>query len=339
MRKVKMTGKKMTALLIDDSKLSRNLLKHYIFSEYDDVEVIEENRGAAGLQVYFVQEPQLTFLDLTMPEMNGFQFLEEVKKRGKKGKIAVLSADVQEISQQTAISLGADFFIPKPIKNQLVKINGIVDQVRGSLGLGAVQLNNEQQDSIAEVFNIGVGKAADSLSKLTGLKIDLSIPQVELVERSTLTSSLRSHFNLVGKVVTLQQAFKGDFHGMAFLILPPEKLRELVGLILSGEADLENEEVYRDSATEIGNIIISSCLSAFGNTVETPLALLPPAMVEAEEDILTGQGGDPSFMRHALVARVGLRIQQRNIDGFLVLVISVGSMKLLLACLEKMERE
>lgn len=333
-----MTAKKMTALLIDDSKLSRNLLKHYIFSEYDDVDVIEEHRGAAGLQAYFDQEPHLTFLDLTMPEMNGFEFLEEVKKRGKKGKIAVLSADVQEISRQTALSLGADFFIPKPIKTQLAKINSIVDNIRGALGLGTVQLSREQKDSIAEVFNIGVGKAADSLSKLTGLKIDLSIPQVELVERAALTASLRDNFNLKGKVVTLQQGFKGDFHGMAFLILPPEKLRELVGLILSGEADLDEEEVYRDSATEIGNIIISSCLSAFGNTVETPLTLLPPAMVEAEEDILTGVGGDPAFMRHALVARVGLGIRQRNIGGFLVLVISVGSMKLLLACLEKMSR-
>ncbi|MBI5636637.1 MAG: response regulator [Nitrospinae bacterium] len=333
-----MTAKKMTALLIDDSKLSRNLLKHYIFSEYDDVDVIEEHRGASGLQTYFGQEPHLTFLDLTMPEMSGFEFLEEVKKRGKKGKIAVLSADVQEISRQTALSLGADFFIAKPIKTQLAKINSIVDNIRGALGLGTVQLSPEQKDSIAEVFNIGVGKAADSLSKLTGLKIDLSIPQVELVERAALTASLRDSFNLKGKVITLQQGFKGDFHGMAFLILPPDKLRELVGLILSGEADLDEEEVYRDSATEIGNIIISSCLSAFGNTVETPLTLLPPAMVEAEEDILTGAGGDPAFMRHALVARVGLGIRQRNIDGFLVLVISVGSMKLLLACLKKMSR-
>ncbi len=331
-----MTARKMTALLIDDSKLSRNLLKHYIFSEYDDVEVIEENRGSSGLQTYFSQEPQLTFLDLTMPEMSGFQFLEEVKKRGKKGKIAVLSADVQEISRQTAFGLGADFFIPKPIKTQLVKINNIVDQIRDSLGLGSIQLTQDEKDSIAEIFNIGVGKAADSLSKLTGLKIDLSIPHVELVERSALSKTLRENFELKGKVVTLQQGFRGDFHGLAFLILSPNKLRELVGLILSGEADLEDEEVYRDSATEIGNIIISSCLSAFGNTVETPLTLLPPAMVEAEEDILTGAGGDPAFMRHALVARVGLRIQQRNIEGFLVLVISVGSMKLLLACLEKM---
>ncbi len=331
-----MTARKMTALLIDDSKLSRNLLKHYIFSEYDDVEVIEENRGASGLQAYFSQEPHLTFLDLTMPEMSGFQFLEEVKKRGKKGKIAVLSADVQEISRQTALGLGADFFIQKPIKTQLVKINNIVDQVRDSLGLGTIQLDQDEKESIAEIFNIGVGKAADSLSKLTGLKIDLSIPQVELVERNALTATLRNNFDLKGKVVTLQQGFRGDFHGLAFLILSPDKLRELVELILSGEANLDEEEVYRDSATEIGNIIISSCLSAFGNTVETPLTLLPPAMVEAEEDILTGAGGDPAFMRHALVARVGLRIQQRNIGGFLVLVISVGSMKLLLACLEKM---
>lgn len=333
-----MTVKKMTVLLIDDSKLSRNLLKHYIFSEYDDVEIIEENRGEAGLHSYFGQEPHLTFLDLTMPEMSGFEFLDEVKRRGKKGKIAVLSADIQEISRQTALGLGADFFIPKPIKTQLVKINGIVDQIHAGLGLGTVQLNQEQKDSIAEIFNIGVGKAADSLSKLTGLKIDLTIPQVEIVERSALTSSLRDHFNLKEKVVTLQQGFKGDFHGMAFLILPPEKLRELIGLILSGEADLNDEDIYRDSATEIGNIIISSCLSAFGNTVETPLTLLPPAMVEAEEDVLTGNGGDPSLMRHALVARVGLGIKQRNIAGFLVLVISVGSMKLLLACIEKLER-
>ncbi len=334
-----MAVKKMTALLIDDSKLSRNLLKHYIFSEYDDVEIIEANNGQAGLAIYFEQKPQLTFLDLTMPEMNGFEFLQAVKEKGKQGRLCVLSADVQEVSRTTALALGADFFVAKPIKTQLVKINNIVDQCRADLGLSSIHLTAEQNDAIGEIFNIGAGKAADSLSKLTGLAITLAIPQVELVERSSLTATLRERFSLTGKVVTLQQAFKGDFHGMAFLILGPDKLRELVGLILRGEADPTDEEVFRDSAHEIGNIIISSCMSAFGNTVETPLTLFPPMMVEAEEDILTGNGGDPAFMRFALVARTGLTIKERDIQGFLVLVISVGSMKLLLTCLEKMARE
>jgi chemotaxis protein CheY-P-specific phosphatase CheC len=325
------------ALIIDDSKLSRNLLKHYIFSEYDDVEIIEESTGKSGLDAYYRQKPNLTFLDLTMPEMNGFEFLENVQKRGKIGKIAVLSADVQEISRATAISLGADFFISKPIKMQLLKINSIVDGIRAELGLSSLELESWQKDAIAEIFNIGAGKAAESLGRLTGQSIKLSVPHVEVVERTALGAYLKDKLEIREKLIALQQGFKGDFHGYAFLILSSPELYELIKLVLEGVVtDDDDESAYRDAILEVGNIVISSCIGAFGNTVETPLTLLPPSFSEDDSGFLVDAESDPTFMRFALVARASLEIKDKNIEGFIVLIMSVNSMKLLLQHLEKM---
>ncbi|MBI5178027.1 MAG: response regulator [Nitrospinae bacterium] len=329
--------KKMTALIIDDSKLSRNLLKHYIFSEYDDVEIIEESTGQSGLTAYFEQKPNLTFLDLTMPEMNGFEFLQAVKEKGKLGKVVVLSADVQEISRTMAKSLGADYFIAKPIKTQLLLINEIVDKVRAELGLSALELADWQKDAIAEIFNIGSGRAADSLSRLTGQPITMSVPSVEVVERAALGHYVKERLGLKEKVIALQQGFKGDFHGLAFLILPSPELKELVKLVVGSEGAGEDvEETYKDSILEIGNIVVSACIGAFGNTVETPLSLMPPSYSEDDQNPFAHASGDATFMRYALVARASLLIKDRNIEGFIVVIMSVNSMKLLLQHLERM---
>ncbi len=66
------------AILIDDEPLSREIVKAYL-SAYPDVVVVEEcNDGFEGVKAIYQHKPDLIFLDIQMPKINGFEMLELV---------------------------------------------------------------------------------------------------------------------------------------------------------------------------------------------------------------------------------------------------------------------
>ena len=70
----------ITALIIDDEPLARRALKEYLKPSVD-VEIIAEcNDGFEGLRAIQKHQPQLIFLDIQMPKINGFEMLELVEQ-------------------------------------------------------------------------------------------------------------------------------------------------------------------------------------------------------------------------------------------------------------------
>lgn len=67
------------AILIDDEPLSREIVKAYL-KKYEQVEVVEEcNDGFEGLKAIQQHKPDLIFLDIQMPKINGFEMLELIE--------------------------------------------------------------------------------------------------------------------------------------------------------------------------------------------------------------------------------------------------------------------
>ncbi|MCU0355518.1 MAG: response regulator [Cytophagales bacterium] len=70
----------MTALLIDDEKLATSRLKRLLADYADFIEVIgEAGNGLDGLNLIEEQKPDVIFLDIEMPGMNGFEMLARLK--------------------------------------------------------------------------------------------------------------------------------------------------------------------------------------------------------------------------------------------------------------------
>ena len=65
-------------LIVDDSPISRKMLKSCLPKD-DGSEIHEAGDGRAGLEKFKEIAPDITFLDLTMPVMDGAQALEEMK--------------------------------------------------------------------------------------------------------------------------------------------------------------------------------------------------------------------------------------------------------------------
>lgn len=69
----------MKVIIIDDEPLGRSIVKEYLQS-YDDVEVVSEcNDGFEGMKAIQQYEPDVIFLDIQMPKINGFEMLELIE--------------------------------------------------------------------------------------------------------------------------------------------------------------------------------------------------------------------------------------------------------------------
>ncbi len=70
----------ITAILIDDEALARDVVKHYLQS-YPNIEIVAEcSDGFEGLKAITQHQPDFIFLDIQMPKINGFEMLELVEK-------------------------------------------------------------------------------------------------------------------------------------------------------------------------------------------------------------------------------------------------------------------
>ncbi|HTE28154.1 LytR/AlgR family response regulator transcription factor [Flavitalea sp.] len=69
------------AIIIDDEPLARLLVKEYLAS-YPDIRVVQEcNDGFEGVKAIMQEQPDLLFLDIQMPKINGFEMLELIENR------------------------------------------------------------------------------------------------------------------------------------------------------------------------------------------------------------------------------------------------------------------
>ena len=114
----------MKILVTDDSKMARKMVIKTLTQNIEgDLEIFEAQNGQEALDLYKELSPKIVFLDLTMPVMDGFTALEKIKEYDKNAKVVIVSADIQKLSMDRVLALGAFNFIKKPI--DIVKMQQI----------------------------------------------------------------------------------------------------------------------------------------------------------------------------------------------------------------------
>lgn len=106
-------------LIIDDSKSARFFLKSCLPKE--DIELREASDGEAGLAVAQEFAPDVVFLDLTMPVMDGYTALPLIRQAVPSCKVIVLTADIQQKSIERIEAAGAFMHLKKPPKKDMVQ--------------------------------------------------------------------------------------------------------------------------------------------------------------------------------------------------------------------------
>ncbi len=112
----------MKILVTDDSKMARKMVIKTLTENIEgDLEIFEAQNGQEALDLYKEISPKIVFLDLTMPIMDGFAALEKIKEFDENAKVVVISADIQKLSMDRVLQLGAFNFVKKPIDSSKMK--------------------------------------------------------------------------------------------------------------------------------------------------------------------------------------------------------------------------
>lgn len=111
-------------LIVDDSKSMRGVIKKIIsISGFKMDQCFEAGNGREALNVLADDWVDVIVSDINMPEMNGFELLEELRKDDllKNVPVIVITTESSEERMQYALNLGAKGFIKKPFLPEDVK--------------------------------------------------------------------------------------------------------------------------------------------------------------------------------------------------------------------------
>jgi chemotaxis protein CheC len=200
-----------------------------------------------------------------------------------------------------------------------------------------VELTVSQNDALIELLNIGFGRAAASLSQLTGHRVILEVPQVSVHPIVELEDALRSVVQ--NDVASVHQIFSGPVAGDALLLLDYNAAGMLKELLTNEPPlPLPLDASAREVITEIGNILLNACLGTFGNLLKVQISFsIPQLSLESVSDILTSLIVDREGLRYALVVQAGFRLRDAEVTGYLVIVLGVASLDRLIRAVESWE--
>lgn len=104
-------------LICDDSQMARKQVAKSLPESWD-VDITFACNGREALEAIREGKGEMVFLDLTMPEVDGFDVLEAIKSENLKAVVIVISGDIQPIARERVLRLGALEFIKKPINKE-----------------------------------------------------------------------------------------------------------------------------------------------------------------------------------------------------------------------------
>ena len=107
-------------LIVDDSIVARMSVKSCIPKDQNH-ELAEACDGVSALELFRSMRPDVTFLDITMPDKSGLEVLEELRRDFPSAVVIILSADIQRQTQERAHQLGAFSIVKKPPVKEVVQ--------------------------------------------------------------------------------------------------------------------------------------------------------------------------------------------------------------------------
>ncbi len=112
-------------LICDDSNMARKQVARSLPEDWD-VEITFAKNGVEGLSAIREGKGEMVFLDLTMPEMDGYGVLEHVFNEGLNAMVVVISGDIQPEARDRVMKMGAIDFIKKPVSKE--KLGAVLNE-------------------------------------------------------------------------------------------------------------------------------------------------------------------------------------------------------------------
>ncbi len=155
-------------LVVDDEKRLVALVEAYLHQE--GYGVVTASNGLEALHLARQEKPDLILLDIMMPEMDGFAFVQ-AHRREAETPIILLTARVDEEDHVIGLELGADDYVTKPFRPRelVARVRAVLRRMgKGPLPMDVVRVADVTLDRESHLVKVG-----DRLVDLTPSEFDL----------------------------------------------------------------------------------------------------------------------------------------------------------------------
>ncbi len=268
-------------LICDDSALARKQMARSL-PDSINAEITFAVHGRDAIEKLEQQEFKLMFLDLTMPELDGFETLEEMQRRGYDTPVVVVSGDIQPKAKERVFALGAKDFIQKPIAKDQLKIvlKELIEPITKPQIIAKAPVDLpvlRRRDVYMEVANVSIGRAADALARHFDVFVNLPLPNVNIFEVSELHMALRDIAES-DNVSGVCQGFSGEgVAGEALVLLSDSSVSDLKQLM---KVPVDSEELEElELLMDVSNILVGSFLHGLGEQCEVRFFQSSPVLL------------------------------------------------------------
>ncbi len=205
--------------------------------------------------------------------------------------------------------------------------------------LSMEELTNQYSDVLKELGNIGAGNATTALAQMIGCKVDMSVPQVRLLEFGELSKIVGGEDEIM---VGIYLQVEGDVEGNMMFILEKASAAHLVNKLMCGMLGVTEEEIVNhefgemecSAIKEVGNIITGAYLNALSSLTNMKIY---PSTPELGIDMAGALLSVPA-VQFGLFADKILLVQTKfsdevELDGYFILIPDMESYEKILKTL------
>ena len=189
-----------------------------------------------------------------------------------------------------------------------------------------VRLSELELDALVELFNIGVGQAASAMSEIVNETVTMSVPSISFLTRSAAAKLLATKSTGSGRICGISQRYTGAFQTDAILMFPEEKSQQIVRLMVGQAMPLEElSQMEQEAMSEIGNILLNSCVGALANIFERELnGSLPDYRVGYSDDLMASAGAPEAMV---LMLHIEFTIERQQITGDVAFIMDLTALE------------
>jgi CheY-like chemotaxis protein len=317
-------------LVCDDSNMARKQLLRALPADWP-VTIEQAVNGLEAMVILRMGKTDVLLLDLTMPEMDGYEVLAALQAEGLSCKVIVVSGDVQDQAVARVLELGALAFVQKPADPDLLK------QTLSDLGLltsGQGALVPRQQggepsisfpDAFREVINVAMGRAAALLARVLEVFVRLPVPNVNIFEAGELHMALADLQRGDDLTAVCQGFIGGGIAGEALLIFHDSEVDDMARLMRWFSADYSAMEMLLDLST----VLIGACLGGIAEQVDVQFSKSHPMVLGEHASIEELIRLNRPRWKSTLAVEVSYSIEGHNIHFDLLLLFTEDSVALL----------
>ena len=175
----------------------------------------------------------------------------------------------------------------------------------------------DQNDALQEVVNIAMGQAGDSLARILGHFVELSVPRIRLVSVKDVINTVSEMVDNDVEISAVRQAFSHSLRGEAIVIFAQRGADDLADL-MGYDADLDHS-AEQELLLEVANLLVGAVINGIAETLETDLTFSAPSLMAERTPLDRVLNPEQLSWSHALLMEVNFTVENRDFKCHLLM--------------------